>query len=211
MSTGTIRDPKFIEGFSLDEDGLRMHGEYVIYQCELGLVCGTRVTVKFTLDGSRREVWPFFKDQNAWMNPASYYFSHTIDDLEEGQTYRTAMDPNDLDGPHQWRLDKVLPEYVIVKSQLVPKGEYVGPTGKFGLGRVPAGYVVIGLDQFEPGKTEVAFFMEHSTLVAQPEDAEAMSDEEAMAPWLPVMDAVVPRWRDVFLPALRKLVAESAA
>lgn len=41
MSTGTVKDPKFIEGFSLDEDGLRMDGQYFIYQCELGLVSGS--------------------------------------------------------------------------------------------------------------------------------------------------------------------------
>lgn len=205
MGTGTMKDPKFVEGFIVDEDGLRMHGEYFIYRCELGLVTGTRVTVKFTLDGSRRQVWPFFKDQNTWMNP-DYYFSHAIGDLEEGETYRLALDPNDLDGPHQYRLDKVLPEYLIVKSQPVPEAEYMG-----GLGRVPAGYVVTGLDQFEPGKTEVAFFMEHATLAAEADDAETMSDEEAMAPWLPVMDSVVDRWRDVFFPNLRRLVAESAA
>jgi hypothetical protein len=209
MSTGTVKDPKFIKGFTADQDGLRMHGEYFVYRCELGLVSGSRLTLKFTLDGSRRQVWPFFKDWNTFMNP-HYYTSHAIGDLEEGQTYRATQSPDDLDGDRQYRLDKLLREYVIVQSQPVSKTADIGGDWQIGLGRVPAGSQVVTLDQYEPGKTEIGFFSEHATLMAEPQDADAMSDEEAMAPWHPVVDAAAQLWRDEFVPALRKLVAESA-
>lgn len=208
MSAGTVEDPRFIEGYTVVEDGLRMHAEYFIYRCELGLVSGSRLTVSFTLDASRKQVWPFFKDWNRWMN-SCYYTSRAVGDLEEGETYRAAQDPDDLDGEHQYRLEKLLPEYLIVQSQPVPKTADIGADWQIGLGRVNAGYHVVTLDQFEPGKTEAAFFMEHATLVAEPADAESMSDEDAIAPWRPLTESGLPRWRDDFLPALRKLVAES--
>jgi hypothetical protein len=200
---------KYVEAYSEVDGDDRMKATYFTYRIPAGLVAGVRMTVHFTVDGTPQEVWPFLSDFNAWQNSSGYYYSGVVGDLE-GKPLRLADRPDDVDGPPQYVVAKVLPEYIIVLDQPVAEGSDVGGNWTIGQGGVSPGYHIIGLDDFG-GKTYVTFHMEHASLMAPAETADSMSEEDAIAPWQGLVEAARQKWSEGFIPTLRNLVSESAA
>jgi len=158
------------------------------------------MTVHFTLDGTRKEAWPFVKDFNAWQNSEGYYYDSVIGD-QEGGSFRLSTDPNDFEGSPSYDVIKVIPEYVIVVSQPIPEGAYGGKDWSIGQGGVSAGFHIVGLDQFGD-KTIVTFHMEHASLVGN-------EGEDVTESWRPMTEEAARKWREGLIPNMKRLVAEA--
>jgi hypothetical protein len=206
IQEGTRQAPRWIDGLTEVGDDWRIRLRYFIYRTDLGLVSGCNLTANWTIDRPTPDVWPFLKDFNLWQSEYGHHYTGVIGDLE-GKTFRISATPND-GGPHQYEVLKVFPEYMIVVTQPVPESNDIGAEVGIGLGRIPAGFHIVALDDYN-GQTTVNFQMNHESLMAEPADADSMSDDEALAPWRELSKSGVMKWRDVFIPTLRKLVYEA--
>jgi hypothetical protein len=174
---------------------------------EAGLVAGTELNVMFTIDRSASELWPYAKDWNLWQNGDNYYYSGVLGDLE-GQTFSLSLQPNDPDRPHFYKVEKVIPEYLIVISQPVLTDEEVKVYGLPGYGGYSAGYHAFMMNGFGE-QTTVTVTMEHGSVMARP--GEEMSEDEALAPLRTDTSLQgLHRWRDGFIPALKRLAYHGA-
>jgi hypothetical protein len=207
-SPATVGDRKYVEGSTWVDGEDRLHTTYFTYRHDAGLVGGARMTVHFTVDGTRQEVWPVVKDFNAWQNSEGYYYSGVVGDLE-GKGFRLGTDPNELEGPDTYEVLKVLPEYIIVLSQPTPEGAYGVGDLKIGQGGVSAGAHIVGLDEFEPGRTTVTFHMEHASVMAPGDGADSVSEEEAIDGWRPMTEEAARKWREGFISNVKQLVEDA--
>jgi hypothetical protein len=170
---------------------------------DAGLVAGMNLNVMFTIDRPASEIWPYARDWNLWQNRSGFYYSGVLGDLE-GQTFGLSLKPDDVDNPHFYKVEKVIPDYLLVLSQPVLNDDEVQVYGLPGYGGYSAGNCVFMLNAFG-ARTTLTAAMEHASVMARP--GEAMTEEQALAP-LRTDDTLVPlfRWRDGFIPDLRQLV-----
>jgi hypothetical protein len=199
--SGTFRAPKYYEGHIDTQDEIYQNLRYYTYRTDKGLVVGTTASVMFSIDRPPSDVWPVIKDFNLWQNSHNHYYSGVVGNLE-GQTFRSWDKPN-VPGPHQYRVERVIPEYLIVISQPIPETG-VGDTGLPGLGGLSPGYHVIMLNAHQ-GKTTVTICMQHASYASFTQD---MTDEEGLRPWREMTPEWVTKFRDVFVPNLKVLVGE---
>jgi hypothetical protein len=162
-------------------------------------------------DAPRERVWPYAKDFNLWQNVGGYYYSAVLGDIE-GQPFSLGFEPSEVENVefHDsafYKVEKVIPEYVLIVSQPVLTDEQVKAYGMTGYGGYSAGYHVLTLNDFG-GKTTVAIATEHASVMARPGDP--MTREEALAPVRNSGISHLHRWRDLFIPKLKQLVDEGA-
>ena len=173
------------------------------YETDSGLVAGWTMNVMATIDRPARDVWAYFKDFNRWQK--DHYYSGVVGDLE-GKTLSLGDSPNEAESsPYRFQVLKVIPEYTIILIMLpLPKDNMPGLPGLVG-GRDP-GFGVFTLNE-HGGRTVVSVFMEHGAYASRTKD---MATEEALAPWRDPSNAPEwqRKWRDDFIPALKKLVYE---
>jgi hypothetical protein len=202
ISAGTVRAPLFYEGPTDVRGDVRLHFRYFTYRTAMGLAAGCDMSIMFTIERPAKEVWPYVKDFNLWQNAYQHYYSGVLGDLE-GKSFALGMNPNDL-GPHRHEVLRVVPEYLLVVSQPVPKDGT--PSGLPGVDGISPGFHVVMLNEHS-GNTVVTVFMEHASYASRTQD---MTDEEALGPWRrPEMASEWHRkWRDDFIPTLKKLVYE---
>jgi hypothetical protein len=98
----------------------------------------------------------------------------------------------------------VIPEHVIVVSQ---PATAEGAAGYPGHGVVSPGYHVFTLTE-RADDTLVTVFMQHASLMARPPVPDAVTADDALAPWREVVGDGLMKWRDIFIPTLKRLVAE---
>lgn len=186
---GTVLSPKFHSNIEDSSGGQRQNRRYFTYQTCEGLVAGYAVSITFDIDQPARAVWPHFKDFNRWQN-SHHYYSGVVGDLE-GKTYRVADKPGEL-GLYDYHVIRVIPEHLIVASEPVPAD---GSTGG-----VRRGFHVFMLSE-HAGRTAISIMMEHSSQTSGKTSEGALSHWRAFAP---EMEA---KWRDHFIPALRKSIS----
>jgi uncharacterized protein YndB with AHSA1/START domain len=188
---GTVVAPRFYEGLvNIDRD-VRQHRRYFTYQTAEGLVAGYAVSVMFTIGRPAKDIWPHFKDFNRWQH-SHHHYSGVVGNLE-GKTYRIGSHPGDP-GQYDYHVIRVIPEHLIVVSEPVPAD---GSTGG-----VSRGFHVFMLNEHE-GKTIVSILMEHSFRTQD------KSAEDALGYWRGMAPELQTKWRENFIPALKKLVDES--
>jgi hypothetical protein len=204
---GTADSFKWIDDYVDINGGDRMQSRFFTYRADVGVVAGKTMSVTFTVDRPARDVWPYLKDFNLWQNAAEYYYSGVVGDLE-GHTFRLSSDPND-NGPHQYEVVRVIPEYLIVLYQPVPKANDIGGRWAIGEGGVSGGFHAIGLEEVDGG-TIISFRMQHASVMASASQADELTEEEAIAPWRTMSAATRKKWRDIFIPSLRKLVYDNS-
>jgi hypothetical protein len=184
------------EGPSFVRDDVGMHYRFYTYETDAGLVFGVSTSVMFTVDHPARVVWPIFKDFNQWQS-SHHFYSGVIGDLE-GQSFRISSSATPGQWGNTYDVIKVIPEYAIVISQPVPTD---GSNG--GISR---GFHIFQLSE-HGGKSLATIFMEHANRRA------GATVAEGLAYWL--ADAMVPtwttKWRDSFIPTLKKRVREAAS
>jgi hypothetical protein len=178
-----------------------LHQRYFTYRTDAGLVAGKNFNVMFTIKRPAKEAWPHFKDFNRWQNAANHYYSGVVGDLE-GQTFRISLKPTDF-GPHQYQVLRVIPEYMIVLFQPIPENG-TGDTYLPGLGGVSPGLHVFMLNEHD-GKTTLTILMEHASYASRERN---MTAEDALRPWRNMAAQSHDKWRDIFVPTLKKLVYE---
>jgi hypothetical protein len=137
--------------------------------------------------------------------PGNYYYSGVVRDLE-GQTFSLSMKPNDTEMPHLYKVDKVIDEHLIVMSQPVLTDEDLEVYSIPGMGGASGGYHVFMLAE-HGGQTRISVYMEHESVMARGADADTITPDEALQPWRDMLPGAIDRWRDDFIPALRKAVA----
>src|SRR5262249_16615630 len=144
-TAAALGDRAYVEGSTWTDGDDRLHTTYFTYRIDAGLVGGARMTVHFAVEGTRKEVWPFLKDFNAWANSRGYFYDSVVGD-QEGKSFRLSLDPNNFEGAMSYDVLKVIPEYVLVVSQPVPAGAYGVGDLTIGEGGVSAGFHIVGLD-----------------------------------------------------------------
>jgi hypothetical protein len=203
---GTARVPNFFEGPTESRGDVRVHTRFFTYRTDAGLVAGAATNVMFTIDRPAKDVWPHFQDFNRWQ--PRHYYSGIVGDLE-GKTFRISPTPDDpaqnAPARPQYQVLKVTPEYLIVLYQPVQE-VYEGLPG---LGGVSPGFGVFMLAE-HGGKTTVICQMEHASLMEHASQSRGMTEEEALRPWSDEKAAPewLRKWRDDFIPSLKKLVYE---
>jgi len=202
LTTGTALAPKYFESFCDNQGGVVLHGRYFTYATDSGTVCGATLSVRFSIDRPVKSVWPYFKDFNSWQNCEHYYYSGVVGDLD-GKTFRISDKPND-GGPHQYHVIRVIPECLIVLSQSIPDVG-VGETGLPGLGEVSPGFMVFSLDECE-GQTQAVIFMEHASYASRSKNIDI---DQALAPWREIIMDARKKFRDSFVPTLKKIIYEN--
>jgi hypothetical protein len=166
-----------------DVDGdVRIHQRFYTEDTEAGKVVGKTLSVLFTIDRPASVVWPHLKDFNPWQNDYGHYYSGVIGDLE-GQTFRIGASPDDLDGEHQYKVVRVIPEHVIVVLQ----PQMAKP------GQSPDSHTIM-LNE-HGGTSTVSIVMQHATLLDDPAE-----EEETAAFYREVAKESQRKWRDIFIP-----------
>jgi hypothetical protein len=168
--------------------------QFRYYTQEVGseLAAGIVANVILTFDRPARDVWPYFKDFNSWQNSCDHYYSGVIGDLE-GKTFRLSRTPND-GGPHQYRVQRVLPGYVIVLDQPGPWDG--GP-------QLHDGYSVFMLSE-NSGRTTATIVMQHAVR------SKGKTEEEALDHWRQLEAKLFGKWWDSFIPNLKSLVYQGS-
>lgn len=199
--SATVSNPTYHEGPVFESNDLVQRRRYFTYDTEAGLVSGTTVQVTFSIDRPPKDVWPYLKDFNLWQNAYGHYYSDVVGDLyssaelDLGRTpFHISEKPN---GPpvSRYQVLRVIPEQAIVIFQPIPEDG--------GNGGVSRGFHMFMLSENQ-GKTVVNILMEHATRTSGKtvEEALAYWRDEKMAPeWQR-------KWRDHFVPTLKKLVSE---
>jgi len=194
---GSVRDPKVHDAFTEVDDDLRLHGRYYTYVSDDGLVVGVTLSCMCVVDRPVREVWPLYKDFNLWQSSYDHHYSGVVGDLE-GKTFTLRIGDVQIPG---YRVIRSIPEYLIVFDQ--PPTDDL-PDAFPGLGIVSPGFMSFGIDEYE-GRSEIAVFMEHASVMARTADIDATTEEDAIGPWRPMLTDGVRKWRDVFIPNLKEL------
>lgn len=204
LSWGTATAPVFHEVFSEATDREATHGRAFTYLAGDALVGGLTLSVVAKIDHSVSRVWPHFKDLNEWHNADNHYYSTIVGDLEVGESFTLRLGTGAEAGPpYHYRIIRAIPEYLIVFDQPVPEEGQA----EVGLGKIPAGFNSYGLDEYD-GTTRVAVFMEHSSVMAIGPDVAGMTAEDVTAPWREGLLDGLRKWRDIFIPELRRVSDE---
>lgn len=185
--------PTYYDGSVEIKDDVRLHARYYVQNAGDARLVGCVVSIAFRLDRLAKDVWPYFKDSNLWHNCGGYHYSGVLGDLE-GKTFRISPQPNEA-GPHQYRVVKVIPEHLIVWEQ---PGPWDGGPQQWN------GYGVYMLNEHD-GKTFVNVVMQHAIR------AQDQTDEEAMDFWRGISESGQLKWRDFFIPTLKRLIAKDPA
>jgi len=152
---------------------------------------GTTTNVMFTIDRPAKAVWPYLRDFNLWQNSYHHYYSGVAGDLE-GRTIRLVIG-SDLNAPErlsaEYRVVRVIPEHLLMISQVVVED---GPVAGMG------GLTVFMLNEHDE-KTVITILMQHDRLT------QALTEEEALAPWRASAPENLMKWRDFFIPTLKRL------
>jgi hypothetical protein len=199
--SATAQAPHYVETLAYEDGDVRLRRRMFTYRDSGAVVAGTVFRVKFALDADPTTVWPYFKDFNRWQDPYNHYYSGVVGDLE-GETFRLSDRP-DNPGPHYYKVIKVVPEHLIAIYQPVPDdGSSAGIAPGHGSGGVSPGFHVFMLTKSDAG-TDVDIQMEHKFR------SESLTEDEALEclSWLKDSEH---KWRDVFIPSLRHLVAAGA-
>jgi hypothetical protein len=204
-AAGTASAPIYHPGLDEIDGDVRQHSRLFTYHGEKGFVVGNRTSVSFSIDRPASEVWPYAKDWNTWQNQSSHYYSGVLGDLE-GQTFSLSLEPNDTERPHFYEVLKVMPEHLIVILQPPNLGDGPEPTGLPGYAGVSPGFHVMMINE-HGGKSEIHVVMEHSSVMARPSDPE-LSEEEGLDAWREFLPGWHRKWREEFIPNLKKLVLE---
>jgi hypothetical protein len=192
MSTaqGTERVVNWTDG-PRDVDGdVHIHQRFYTEDTEAGKVVGKTLSMVFTIDRPAKDVWPHLKDFNPWQNEYGHYYSGVIGDLE-GQTFRIGESPEDLTGPHQYEVVRVIPEHVMVvlQPQLAADGQS------------PDSHTVM-LNEHD-GKSIISIVMQHASLLDDP-----AKEEETVVYFQEMAAESQRKWRDIFIPTLKQQVAD---
>jgi hypothetical protein len=200
---GTITHPVMHQGPIEEHDDLVLNRQFFTYVDDVGYVAGSLLSVAFTVDAPAARVWPVFSDFNLWQNGYGYYYSAVAGE-HEGRILRLALEPDTSNG-NEYLVERVIPEHTIVMSQPVTAD---GAGGYPGAGGVSPGYHVFTLTE-RPGSTFATVMMQHAAIMAPPPVPPELTAEEVLASWREMVADGLPKWRDVFVPTLKQLVADS--
>ena len=190
---GTVSELKYDEGPVYVNDDIWLHERYYTYKADERLVSGWTMTAVVIFDRPVRDVWPYVKDWNLFMNSYGYYWSGVAGDLEGKSFYFIAKGSNEpvAEYPYEYQVLRVIPEHLITISQPIPKDG--------GNGGVSPGFHVITLDERDK-KTIVTFTLEHAV------GMEDMNEERAAGVWREAGQQKM--WGGHFIPTLKRLVYE---
>jgi hypothetical protein len=186
---GTAQFPNYYDGPADIRGDVHLSQRFFTYQIDGKWVGGKTFNVMFTIERRAKNVWPFLKDFNLWQNSYGHYFSGVMGDLE-GKTFRIGDRPDD-NGPHQFRVLRVIPESTMVVTH--PPAQDDSMCG------ITTGFYVVMLNE-HGGKSIITVLMQHDTRTAH------VAEEAALHPWRKVAPESQRKWRDIFIPDLKTLV-----
>jgi hypothetical protein len=192
-ATGTILAPCFYEGPAEVLGDVHLSQRFFVYKTDTGKVAGKTLNVMFTVGRSAKDVWPHLKDFNPWQNSYGHYYSGVLGDLE-GKTF-VLSDRSGEPGQYLYNVLRVIPEHLIVLSEPLPEESRAA-------GMSPDCHVFM-LNE-HGGKTVVTCLMEHASFIR-----DVITDEEALRPWRDAAPESHRKWRDIFVPTLKKLICQS--
>ncbi len=189
----TAQNPNIYEGPADRVGDVKLHQRFFSYSTGSGWVAGKTLNVAFTVDHPASAVWRHLKDFNPWQGEYGHDYSGVLGDLE-GKTCIVTDRTSEPSSDHVYNVIRVIPEHLIALTQPLPDDARA-----VGLG---PDFHVFMLDE-QLGSTTVTCFMEHA---AHYKD---LSEEDALRPYREVAPESQRKWRDVFIPALKKLMSHT--
>jgi uncharacterized protein YndB with AHSA1/START domain len=196
----TVSAPTYYEGPGAVDGDVQLRIRCFTYQTDAGLVAGRNTSEIFTIDRPAKDVWPVVSDFNLWHNVSNYFYSGVVRELYTSAerdlgtgTFQITVKKTGEPGlvTDDYVVLKVVPEHLIVLFQPVPED---GSNGG-----ISPGFHVITLNEND-GKTVVTFYTEHASRTTD------QTVEEALAPYREGADETLRRFRDDFIPTLKRLV-----
>ena len=181
---GTPKSPKLYAG--LPDPAREQWRRYFSFSSEGRLTTGTITNVVFHLDKSPLDAWPSIQDFNIWQNSFDHYYSGPIGELE-GRTFRLTERTVSAD----YRVVRSIPPYLIVIEQIVTDE---GPLAGMG------GFMTFSLNESVTG-TLATILMQHDRSTTD------LSEDEALAYWTDSATENLRKWKDFFIPSLRKAIS----
>jgi hypothetical protein len=136
-----------------------------------------------------KDVWPIFKDFNAWMSRYGYFW----DDVPADNENRIVSLGNKGDNENKYGREGASAKYIVRK--VIP-GQLIYfemmPLSLMGKDGILLGHTVVSMTE-ACGRTNIVFFMEHTFC------SETASIEELRAEAKNGVEAVVAFWRDYFI------------
>lgn len=219
MESGTIRRPKVHDIHIHGSDRILLRREIYTYTEGDTKVVGTNMSVKFSLNRSRKETWPIFQNFNAWQNETGYYYTRAFGETREGDIEFLRMTPNrhdaTIDATQAFVIQVLVPEHLIVL--FAPAfGHSAGGDAKAGgpiaMSSSAGGFRHVGKHCFMltevDGKTLVTAQMQHSYHYP-PEfhaQADAYLEERVKGALALKQNNTKDKWETGFEPKLRSLV-----
>jgi hypothetical protein len=208
---GTLKAPKFYDGPEHSGDDVHLRAKLFTYETSDGVVGGYEIGAMFKINAPAALVWPQFKDWNLWQGHYHYYSAppgdlYSDEQLDLGtETFRIGakgdgglhgkLGGTTRDGKYEtddYVVLRVIPEHLIVIFQPVPNGK----------GAVSPGFHSFLLHEHGDGTT-IAGHMEHAMLFARDKP-----EEELLEVWRNGSGGTVRFWHELFIPELRRRVAE---
>lgn len=197
---GTVRSPRYYDGPAEISGDVKLSRRCFTYETASGLVVGSDFSVMFTIDRPASAVWPYFKDFTLWQGSHHTYtevlgdlYAREAGDLGDGR-FSITVTPNGPLAPNQYQVLKVIPERLLVIYQ---------PVAEDGAnGGVSRGFHVFTLNEHEQ-RTTITVLMNHAARTT------GLSEEQALEPWRKMAKDGHLKWRDAFIPTLKRLVLQA--
>lgn len=179
----------YIDGPEHRSAGFDMKFRYYLQSVGDVKLAGLVASASILFPENPKRVWQVFKDFNSWQNESNHFYSDVLGDIP-GQDFRLSSAPND-GGPRQYRVETAIPEHLLCIRQPGPWDGGPQPhdgSGTYMLCRSGSGCVL-------------SITMRHAIMV------DGQTDDEALNYWRAMEPALMGKWTDDFVPALRRLAS----
>lgn len=181
---------------------VRLQRRYFTYLTDEGRVSGSDFNVVFTIDRPASVVWPCFKDFNRWQG-SHHSYSRVLGDAYSSEVgelgaerFQITATPGGPPAPHPYQVLKVIPERLIVVSQPISEVDINGGVSR--------GFHVFMLNEHE-GRTLITCLMNHASRTR------GLTEEQALEPWRKMALDGDRKWRESFIPSLKRIVVSTSA
>lgn len=203
MRAGTVVDPNWYDGKDYNEEGFSIHFRNFTYMTKSGPVVGIVASIMFTLDVPSAVAWKYMKDFTTFEGEFGIRYTGVWGEMDTSEERELGQNTLQYQGSKgEWssvpsQVVRVIPQHLLTLYETIPAD---GSSGG-----VSPGFHTVMLNDHN-GKTVVTAIMDHAERLPNLTEQEAF-DRSMWGPGKYDQDASMKRWRDQFVPTLRKLVA----
>ena len=204
MRTGTVIEPNWVEGKAYSYPDFSIRYRHYTHATKSGPVVGIVASIMFTLDAPSDVVWKYMKDFNTFEGPFGIQYSGVWGELYTSEEHDLGKQTLTYGGAYEdWtsvpsQVVRVIPQHQLTLFETIPAD---GSSGG-----ISPGFHTILLNDHN-GKTVVTAVFEHAERIAGVTEQEALQ-QSMWGPDKYDTETSMKRWRDDFIPTLKKLIAE---